>query len=242
MTDQAASTTQTNQQSSSQQNQSSSSAQADGASSHTQTPTRPDYLPDTAWDATANAPRADVIKSAFETHAAHAARMAARPEKADGYELKFTDGFKPETPLEFKPDDPRVAPLREFAHKNNWTQAEFSEALQIEAGSIIAENKAYQTAVAAETAKLGAKATERVTALKTWLTGHLGAEAANDLLGTDNTGGLLIYSAAAVGYLEKLQLAMTNQGTAPYQNGGREPPAPPPTTMEDRWYGKGKAS
>lgn len=204
--------------------------------------TRPDYVPEAFWDPATNA-----VKTAeFTTHigelaalkAAHDARVAARPEKPDGYELKFADTFKPDVAIKFDETDPRLAPLRAFAHENNLDQAGFSKLLEIEAGRVIAENKTYAAAVEAETKKLGANATARVTALKTWLTGALGADAANDLLGKDNTGGLLVFSEAAVRHLEKLQLAMSNQGGSNYSGNGREPPPPPAVPLEKKLWPK----
>lgn len=220
-------------------------ASPDASSLTPTTPSRPDYVPETFWD-----PATNSVKPEFTTHytelttakAALDARIAARPEKPEAYELKFPEGFTPELPIKFDETDPRLAPLRTMAHQLNLSQAEFGELLKIEASRTIAETKAYNEAVAAETKKLGANGTARVTALKTWLTGELGADAANDLLGTDNTGGLVVFSEAAVKHLEKLQLAMSNGGAATYTNGGRVPPAPPATTMEQRWYGQGKAS
>jgi hypothetical protein len=215
-------------------------AGADAASNLTPTPaSRPDYVPEPFWDAATNS-----VKPEFAAHytelttakAALDARVAARPEKPEGYELKFPEGFTPELPIKFDETDPRLAPLRTMAHQLNLSQAEFGELLKIEATRTIAETKAYNEAVAAETKKLGANATQRVTAVKTWLTGVLGPEAANDLLGTDNTGGLVVFSEAAVKHLEKLQLAMSNGGAAPYSNGHRTPPAPPPKRREEILY------
>lgn len=237
----AANTTQTNQQSSSQQSQSQSTGQeSGGGSSNTQTQqatvSRPDWLPEAHWDAATNA-----IKPEFATHfkelsdlkSAHDARIAARPPKPDGYELKFNDGFTPEVAVAFKPDDPRVALLRDFAHKNNWTQAEFSEALQIESAKVSAENKLIAGVIEAENKKLGVNATARVEAVKNWLGSVPGwsQDFAKEFLDAHPR------LASHVEALEKLQLAFTSQGSAPHNGGGREPPAPPPASLVDRWYG-----
>lgn len=235
----AASTTQTGQQSSNQQGQSTSSDQGSGGASNP-TPTRPDYVPETFWDAATNSVKAQE----FTTHigelaalkAQHEARLAAKPKDAGGYELKFPETFKPDTPIEFKPDDPRVAELRAFAHEQNWDQATFSRALEIEAKKVSADNKAYNDAVAEETRKLGANATARVTALRTWLAGHLGAAGADDLLGTDKKAGLLVYSAAGIEHLEKLQLALSNQGGSRPNGNGREQSQPTPLSREQILY------
>lgn len=244
MTDAAASTTQNNQQSSGQQSQSTSGDQGSGDGSQTtqQTVARPEWLPDTHWD-----PVANTIKPEFGQHyqelstlkAAQDARLAARPKEPTGYELKFSDAFKPEVAIKFDESDPRLAPLRAYAHELNLDQAGFSKLLEIEAGRVISETKSYNAMVDAEKQKLGANGTQRVTALKTWLTGTLGAEAAVDLLGNDQQAGLVVFSEAAIKHLERLQLAMSNQGGASYSNGGREPPAAPEKTHAERMWPNG---
>lgn len=206
-------------------------AAPDGGSSliPAQTESRPDYLPESAWDATANAPRADIIKTAFETHAAQQARIAARPEKPDGYELKFPEGYTPPVAIEWIPDDPRVALLRAFAHKNNWGQAEFSDALTIEAVKIAADQKHDNDLREAEMKKLGANGTARVTAIQTSLTAAVGEQGAKRLLS-------LIETAEDVAIIERWQLAWSTGGASTYTNGHREPPAPPPKRREDILY------
>jgi hypothetical protein len=192
---------------------------------------RPDYLPETAWDSEAKAPRADFIKTAFDTHAAHEARLAARPEKPDGYKLELPKEFKSETPLKFLPDDPRVAALQAFGHKNNWSQAEFSEALTFEAMRVTADNKSWTDYQAAEKAKAGANGEARATAIKTFLTGHVGEETAKTIF-----SGLTSY--AQFEAVERLMTAVATGGGSQYRNGGREQPVvvAPPARREDVLY------
>lgn len=229
MTDAAANTTQTGQQSNSGADQSTSNTPPSGDGSQT-TITRPDYVPEAYWDATTNAVKAQE----FTTHigelaalkAQHDARIAARPEKPEGYALKFSDTFKPEVAIAFDETDPRVAAVRTFAHELNLDQAGFSRLLEIEASHTVAETKAHNDAVAAETKKLGANATARVTALKTWLGGMLSPAAAADLLGDDKNPGWITYSAAAIEHLENLQRKFSSQGGGNYSGSGRENPPP----------------
>lgn len=241
MTDQA-NTTQTGQQSSSQQGQSQSSGQDSGAGSPN-TPTtasRPDYVPEQFWDAASNA-----VKPEFTTHigelaalkAQTDARLAALPKDAAGYKIEPPKDYK--VPDGFVVDEthPLAAPLRAIAHKHQLSQDAVSELVQAQAEARAAETKTYNDAVAAETAKLGANATARVTAARTWLAGMLGDKAATDLLGNDKTPGLLIFSAAGVEYLEKLQAAFATQGGAPLNGKGREPPAAPKPDIAQRLYG-----
>lgn len=178
--------------------------------------------------------KADDLKAVFERDAAHAARLAARPEKPEGYELKFPEGFTPEVAIRFDDNDPRLADMRTFAHELGWDQATFSRALQLEAARVVAEAKAYQAAVDGEKQKLGANAAARVDAIRNWLKGHVGAAAADDLLGTNDKAGLLIFSAAAIEHIERLQHALTTQGGAPFTQQHRDnvPPPPPKTRAE----------
>lgn len=222
---QAGDTTQTNLQSSNQQSQSQAgTGEAGDGSSHT--PTRPEYIPETFWDASANAVKgkdfADHLTQLSALKAEHDARLAARPEKPDGYQLAFPKDFTPEIPIAFDAADPRVSALREFGHKRGWTQDDFSEALTIEAARVVSEHKAFQAAEAAEKQKLGANGTARVTALKTFLTGMLGAQAAVDLLGDEKNPGLVVFSAKSIEHLEKLQQAVTRAAGGNFSQQHRE--------------------
>lgn len=210
-------------------------AAPDGGLQTTETVSRPEYVPESFWDPATN----QVKAQEFTTHigelaalkAQHDARLAARPKDASGYELKFSETFKPEIAVKFDETDPRVAPLRALAHELNLDQPTFSRLLEVEAQRVIAEDKAYKTVAAAEIQKLGANGTARVTAAKTWLAGILGADGAAQLMDR-------AVLASDVELLEKLQLAFTSQGGSTYSGNGREPPPPPATTITDRWYGQ----
>lgn len=240
MSDQAANTTQTSQQSSSQQSQSGSGDQTSNGASNLTTPAeRPDYVPEQFWDPTNRTVKAQEFTSHLGELAALKAqtdaRLAARPAQADGYKLEFSEGFKPEVAIKFDETDPRLAPLRAFAHEAGFDQNQFSKLLEIEAARVTAESKMIEQAAAAEIGKLGANGPARVTAVKTWLTGLVGDKGAAQLMDR-------AVLSSDVELLEKLQLAFSNQGGSTYNNGGRETPAAPKTTVVDRWYGSGKAS
>lgn len=240
-----ANTTQTNPQSSNPQNPSNTSDTGSGGGSPTTT-VRPDYVPEQFWDAGTNAVKA----AEFTTHigdlaafkAQHDARIAALPKDAAGYKIEPPKDYK--IPEGFKVDEnnPLVAPLRAIAHKHQFSQDAVSELVQAQAEMRAGEIAAYNAAIAAEDAKLGANKTARVTAVRTWLNAAIGEKAANDLLGTDKDAGLLSYSADAIGHLEKLKLAFTSQGGAGINGNGREAPQSPPQTIEQKWYGPRKAS
>lgn len=213
------------------------------ASNLTPTPAaRPEYVPETFWDATTNS-----VKPEFTAHytelttakAALDARIAARPEKAEGYELKFPEGFTPEVPVAIDETDPRVAEIRAFAHELNLSQGEFSKLLTVEAQHRITEKKKFNEQKAAETAKLGANGTMRVTALKARLVPIIGAERFDAWFGSEKNEYAQLPLADDVAAFEKIGLAMSNGGASTYNNGGREPPALPPKSPAERIWPNG---
>lgn len=213
-------------------NPSASSAPAQGGGSDL-TPTRPDYVPETFWDATTN-----TVKTAeFTTHigelaalkAQQDARLAALPKDAAGYEFKLPADFKAPDGWALDEKHTLLAPWRAYAHKHQLSQDQFSAGVQMMAEAQIASNAASKAAYDAELKKLGATATMRVTASQTWLSSIVGAEQASRLLG-------LLETAGDFEAIEKLQLASSNQGAARPNGNGREPPAPPPKRRENILY------
>lgn len=192
--------------------------------------TRPDWLPETAWDAAKNTPNADLIKAAFEAHAAQTARAAARPEKAEGYALEFPKDYKLPDGYQIVESDPLLSWFRETAFKFGLPQEEFSQALQGYSELIVARDKAEIAKDEAEKKKLGANATARVTAAKTWLAGIVGADGAGQIMDR-------LVLASDVELLEKVQLAFSSQGGASINGKGRDsdPPPPPKTAAERIW-------
>lgn len=240
MSDQAASTTPTPPPSPGGQPPSPSPAPAPGDGSNpTPTAARPDYVPEAFWDPTAGAVKA----AEFTTHigelaalkAAQDARLAARPKDPSGYELKLPETFKSDVALKFDETDPRVAPLRAFAHELSLDQAGFSKLLEIEAARVVAENKAVEAAQAAQIAKLGTNGTARVTAAKTGLAGILGADTAAQIMDR-------MVMATDVEAIEKLLAAFTNQGGSTYRGNGREPPPQAKPPLEKLLWPKRQAA
>lgn len=169
------------------------------------------------------------MKAAFDAHAAQAARLAARPEKPEAYEIKFPEGFKLPEGFEVFEKNPLFDWFRGVAYERGMTQQEFSGVLQGYAERAIAQEKAKNDAREAEFKKLGANASARVTAATTYLTSRLGDQQAKRLLG-------LLETVSDFESIEKLQLDFSSQGGGSVKGNGREPPAPPPQTIEQRWY------
>lgn len=102
-------TQQTQQQSTQQQ----STQQTQQQTQQTQaTPTRPDYLPDTYWDATKNAPKADELKALFDGHTKRQAELITDPAKV---ELKTELKDRAGNPIEINRDEPLVKAVLEMA-------------------------------------------------------------------------------------------------------------------------------
>ena len=111
--------------------------------------------------------------------------FAQRTVPADpaAYELKLPVSLKLPEGIEFKVDatDPAYADMRAWAHKRGLSQDDFSEGLAIYASKVAREEATYRAAAAAEIAKMGANATMRVTAIETFLRGHVGDELATPM-------------------------------------------------------------
>jgi acetyl-CoA acetyltransferase len=87
----------------------------------------------------------------------------------------------------------------------------------------------YAGAQRAELAKLGDRATMRVTALDTFFTGLLGAEAAKHI-----RGGM--YSAGIVESLEKMASKFQSQNAASFSQAHREPNTSGPGRVSEAEY------
>jgi len=176
-------------------------------------------VPANFWDETSGQVRAKEFTAFLGLAEAQAARIAARPEKPDGYALEFPKEFKPEIPLTFDDKDPRLAELRNFAHEQGWDQGTFSKVLQIEAARHIAEHKAMTAAIAARDKALGPNAAARITAAQTWLESVLGKDR-----GAAVIDRMVLHT--DVEALEDLQKAFTTQGAASFNNNGRDRQVP----------------
>lgn len=194
-------------------------------------------MPEAYWDAASKTVKdkefGEHLASLTTLKTEHDARLASRPEKPDGYKVELPKDFKAPEGITLKIDekDPRVAEIRSFAHEIGLSQDQFSALVAIDAQREIARATEINAAIEAEQKKLGANASARITAVKTWLTG---------LLGDKRAGGLMerMVLADDIAAVEDLQRAFTTQGGSDYRGNGRDhDPPPPPTSIEQRWYG-----
>jgi len=210
-----------------------------GQQQQQQAATRPDYIPETYWDGTANSIKpefgqhyAEVAKF-YQTETEKRAALAARKPEDIKFEVKLPDTVKVPEGMELKIDakDPRVPIIREMALKNGWDQDTVNGLVALDAQQKIQAHAAEMERVKAEDAKLGEKAPDRKAAVGNWLKG---LKDSAKLTG-DEYEAVRIYAtdAATVTALEKI-MAMAN-GSIP-GNRGDPPPKPAEVPITDRWY------
>jgi hypothetical protein len=200
----------------------------------------PDGLPPALWDANAgkvNEPEA--IKSVIELSkfkSEHDARLAAVPEKPEGYKLELPQDF--EVPagakITFDEKDPRMVAARAWAKEAGLDQGQFSKLLTLEAQRTVGEYKAALANIESEQKKLGEKFPERERALtafvSTTLTGTAEQKAAKH-----QALQMVLTSAAAFEALE--DIINKTAGSRVPGAGPQDPPKPPEQPLTDRWYG-----
>jgi hypothetical protein len=208
-------------------------------------PKPPEGLPTTYWDDKANAVRTDyLVKDFVGLHKFKSdadARMAAVPEKPEGYKLELPQDF--EVPagakITFDEKDPRMVAARTWAKEAGLDQGQFSKLLTLEAQRTVGEYKAALANIEAEQAKLGEKFPEREKALTafvaTALTGNAEQKAAKH-----KALQMVLTSAAAFEGFEDImnKLAGSKIPGAP----SVDPPVPQPKSHADRIWPGGFAS
>lgn len=194
-------------------------------------PVRPDWLPETIWDADKGFKKDDfdgLVALKAETDS----RKASVPASADKYEIKLPQSFKLPDGFELKdgetlvnPEDPRVKAAQEWAHSQGKTQVEFEQLLEFGANMDIAERGRLKEAVTAEREKLGNRGVERIKAVTTWLDAKLGAEAAESL-------HAMMFTARQIEAFERLM--QLNRGDVPGRPGASRE-AKPAEISDDDW-------
>lgn len=183
---------------------------------------RPDYVPEGYWDETTGLKHKEFFENEHNPlvadRAARESKKLARPQKAEDFKFGLSPNFKPPAGLEFKLDekDPAVGMYRDFALKNEFTQEQFSDGLDLVASLRVGEAHAISQAKAAEVAKLGAAGTARVDAVTTWLTAMAGEHAAAMV----RVLKLAPVADTIVAFEAMIQKFQT-QGAGGYQPGGR---------------------
>jgi hypothetical protein len=165
----------------------------------------------------------DEVKGLLERHALESSRKATAPTRAEDFKLELPADLKmPEgVTFQFNPNDPAIEPARQFALRNNLSQQQFSEMVGVYVAAQANEMVAFNTAKAAEVAKLGDAANARVDAVTGWL----------KAMGGNHFGALakvlqLAPVADTVVGLEHLMHRYVTQGGGAFNGAHREPHIP----------------
>lgn len=211
-----------------------SQSQQTGSQQQTQqtAPARPEYIPETHWDATAGKVKDDAalaghFNEIIARDAAEQSRKLTLPANAEAYEVRLPETFQAPQGTEFKidADNPLWSQARTWAHKNGISQEAFAEGIALIAGDRIATSQQITAARNAEVAKLGTTGPARVDAVTTFFKAHLG----------DADGARLasrLFTADDVKAAEKLVARFASQGGGDYGGGRREADAGAKVTPE----------
>lgn len=179
--------------------------------------TRPDWLPEAFFDATAGPKWDDFGKHFSEVvtrDAAEQVRRLALPQKAEDYQVGTTPAFNPPEGVDFKLNDgdPLWPQARSWAHKWGLPQEAFAEGIDLIAGSKVGDAATTKAAHDAEIAKLGTNGPARVTALGTFFDG----------MGAGEMKAMLV-TAGIVQAAEKFAAKFISQGAASFSQAHRVP-------------------
>jgi hypothetical protein len=212
------------------------SSQASGSQASGQTKAeRPDYVPETHWDATSNAVKPEFgayVKELVGFKATEDSRRLTLPQKVEEYDFALPKDFKPPEGIEFKlnPDDPLAGQARAFALKHGLSKEGFSELLALHAAGKIGSEQSIGAAKAAEVQKLGVNGPARKTAVDTFIASVPGVSADDA-----KTFSQFMFSATQVTVLEKVMAHMRSQGVGSFRP---NPDAPQPSTISDADWNK----
>jgi hypothetical protein len=192
---------------------------------------RPAHVPESLWDAATGAIKTDdALKQLSELQAFKAAtdsKLAAVPEKPDGYELKLPPDLKIEG-YELDPNNPMVGFGRTVAHALKLDQSGFEAMVGMFAQHEVAMATSVAEMVGRQMEALGPKHAERVGAVKNFLVAKYG-ERAPALLSTQ------LQLKEGVELLERIMRDGASGGMPSFNQGGRAGGAP---QMSEEAYAK----
>jgi hypothetical protein len=146
-------------------------------------------------------------------------RKLTLPTKAEEYKAELPPDIKLPGGVEYRFDvnDPSMVAARNLAHAKGWSQQDFSEALAIFAGHHAQKEAALAERSAAEVAKAGVNAPQRVDAVGKFITAEMGEADARPIRAT-------IVTDAHLRFYEKLIGKLTSQGAAAFTGKHRTAP------------------
>jgi hypothetical protein len=146
-------------------------------------------------------------------------RKATLPQKPDDYKLELSPDLTLPGNVEYKFDqnDPSLVAAKNWAHKHGMTQEAVSEILGIYAGHESAKEAELAARSAAEVAKAGVNAPQRVDAVTKWITGMVGEADAAPIRAT-------LVTDSHLRFYEALMTKLSSQGTASFSQSHRTAP------------------
>ena len=186
----------------------------DPTNQHATLPQRPEGLADRYWDAASGVKLKELVEAAN----LHDTRAAAVPQTADAYETALPADFSLPEGWAIDTSDPTWRAGKDFAHKAGLSHDQFAGLAKIYVEAQIGANQREETAIAgalqARDAALGPNGAARVDALNTWFRGMAEPKVAAQLSKT-------LWTPDIVGFFEKIQRDLTNQGTVGFRQDGR---------------------
>jgi transcriptional regulator with XRE-family HTH domain len=117
----------------------------------------------------------------------------------------------------FDQTDPSLVAARNLAHAKGWSQQDFSEALGIFASHHAQQEAALAERSAAEVAKVGVNAPQRLDAVNRFITAEMGEADAKQIRS-------LIVTDSMLRYHERMIQKISSQGAASFSQSHRVPP------------------
>jgi hypothetical protein len=170
------------------------------------------------------------INGLRERDALEKSRKLTQPADPTGYKLELPKDFVQPQGIEFKFDEsgPAVQLAREFAHKNGFSQEQFSRMAAIHAAVEVQKLTQFRDLERVEVEKLGATGSQRVTAVQTFLKAHLGDDIARPFMNT------LVMEKQVRGW-EMIMQKLAGGGSSPRLNSGRGPDDARPRMSDADW-------
>ena len=169
------------------------------------------------------------LKDLVAFKSAEDSRRLTAPQTAADFKLELPADLKmpPGVQFQLDPNNPLVEPARQFALRHGLNQSQFSEMAGLWASAAASEAVAFNSAKAAEVAKLGDAANARVDAVTGWL----------KAMGGNHFGALakvlqLAPVAETVVGLEHLMHRYVSQGGGSFSGAHREPSLPGRVSQE----------
>jgi hypothetical protein len=159
------------------------------------------------------------LASMMDRQAQEDLKKLTLPAAPEGYEAKLPEGLKLPGGIEYKFNDadPTMVAARNWAHAKGLSQGEFSEVLGIYANHIATEQAALAARSAAEVAKAGVNAPQRLDAVNRFVIAEMGAADAKQI-------NALIVTDSMLRYHERMMQKISNQGAASFSQSHRTAP------------------